>query len=416
MEIERVALSTVVAPSFSGVWRDLFADRHDEYWLAGGRGSGKSTFAAAALIVGLLKRPDASALVFRKVQATLRESVYAQLLWTIEKLGLGGCFEERLSPMELIYRPTGQRVLFRGADDPAKSKGLKLRKGYFAYLWFEELSEFAGMDDLRTVQASVLRGGGHAATICTFNPPISPRAWVNRQMLEPNALRLTHRGTYRDLPPEWLGEPFLRQAAALQAQNPDAYRHMYLGECVGGAGQVFRNLALRPVRAGECAQTLRFGLDFGFAGDPDALVCCALDQREGRLWVLRERVRRGQTIERLAEAVRGMTADCLEPPIVTCDGADPRMIAELRARGVLAVAAKKGADSVMHGVRCLQSLREIVVDPTACPIAAAEFSACEYRRDGEGYLPQVEDRDNHTIDAVRYALESVLTRRSARLI
>ena len=178
---------------------------------------------------------------------------------------------------------------------------------------------------------------------------------------------------------------------------------------------MFRNLTLRPIPKDECRDAFRFGLDFGFAGDPDALVCCCLSLRQKRLWILGEHVRRGESIGQLAEAVRAMTGACTEPPLVTCDGADPRMIAELRGRGVLAIAARKGPDSVMHGIRSLQSLQEIVIDPETGPVAAEEFAACEYRRDGTGYLPQVEDRDNHTLDAVRYALESVLTRRCATL-
>ncbi|MDD3410800.1 MAG: PBSX family phage terminase large subunit [Eubacteriales bacterium] len=408
--LPRVALSAVVPPAMAGIWRDVFAGRHSEYWLSGGRGSGKSTFAAAAVIAALLRDSECSAVIYRKVQATLRESVFSQVLWVIDRLGLSALFESRLSPLELIYRPTGQRILFRGADDPAKSKSLKARRGYFGMLWFEELSEFDGMDDVRTVQASVLRGGPRAVTLCTFNPPQSARHWVNLEALKPMPGRMTHHSDYRDMPREWLGEAFLAQAEALRQQNEPAWRHMFLGLPSEGGGRVFANLRLESA---EGVNAPRFyGLDFGFAGDPDALVECAWERKGGRLWLLRERVRRGQSLDELAEGAKDFAGE----GIVTCDSADPRMIAELRRRGVLAVAAKKGPGSVMHGVRFLQSLREVVIDPVHCPEAAREFSVCEYLRSGDEWLPELPDRDNHTIDATRYALERVITGREAHYL
>ncbi len=412
-------LSALVPPAFYGVWRDLFADGHREYWLRGGRGSGKSTFAATAIIAGLLRDPHVSAVVFRKVQATLRESVYAQLLWVIDRLGLEGAFRASLSPMCIELTATGQKILFRGADDPAKSKSLKLKRGYFGYLWLEELTEFDGLADMQTIAASVLRGGGRAVTLCTYNPPVSARAWVNQAADLPAPGRLVHRSSYLDMPPDWLGEPFLRQAEALSEANPRMYRHMFLGEVTGSGAQVFDNLRLRPIPPQErqSCDRLYFGLDFGFGKDPDAAVCVHLDATRGRLVVLGESVHTGQPIDGLARAVRALIgeAGCEPGRPVACDSADPRMIAELRARGVCAVAARKGPDSVLHGVRFLQSLREIVIDPTVCPCAAREFSLCEYRRDGDDVLPELPDRDNHTLDAARYAIECVSTARVARL-
>lgn len=412
-------LSGLVPPAFYGVWRDLFAGGHSEYWLKGGRGSGKSTFAAVALVAGLLRDRDVSAVVFRKVQATLRESVYAQVLWVIERMGLGACFRASLSPLCIELAATGQKILFRGADDPAKSKSLKLRHGYFGFLWLEELTEFDGLADMQTIAASVLRGGGRAVTLCTYNPPVSARAWVNQATLAPAPGRLTHHSDYTLMPPDWLGKPFLRQAEALRLTNERMYRHMFLGAVTGSGAQVFENLVLRAVAPEERAacDRLYFGLDFGFGRDPDAAVCAHLDASRGRLVVLAERVRTGQPIEALAETLRALLSDCgcPGPRPVTCDSADPRMIAELRARGVCAVAARKGPDSVLHGVRYLQSLREIVIDPAACPTAAREFSLCEYRRDGDEVLPELPDRDNHTLDAVRYAIETVACGKTATL-
>lgn len=411
-------LSTLIAPTFFPIWEDMKALNHQEYWLSGGRGSGKSSFAAIALVMTLLRRQGANALVYRKIGATLRESVYAQVLWAIDRLGLGDCFSRSLAPLEITYRPTGQRVMFRGLDDPAKSKSIKLRQGYFALLWMEEASEIGGFEAIRTVQLSALRGSEGAITVITYNPPISARAWINIEALKPDPARLCHHSTYLDLPKDWLGEGFIAQADRLKARDERGYNHVFLGRATGTGGQVFENLRLRSVGRSEIAlsDNVMWGLDFGFASDPDALVAANYDRKLNRLTLLLERVSRGLKVDALArtisDAIDELGADA-RYSVITCDSADPRMIAQLRARGILAVPAKKGAGSVNHGIRWLQSLDEIVIDPDKCPVAAREFSTCEYRRSGDEYLPELCDRDNHTIDALRYATERAATIRQA---
>lgn len=155
-----VKLGEKVPPAFEGLFWDMYEGRHDEYWLKGGRGSGKSSFVSLMALCLMLKDPEANVIIFRKVAESLRESVLAQMRWAAEEMGMNGYFQYRLNPMEMTYRPTGQRILFRGADDPEKSKGVKLPKGYFALLWFEEASAFRGMEEIRTIQASVLGGKG----------------------------------------------------------------------------------------------------------------------------------------------------------------------------------------------------------------------------------------------------------------
>lgn len=249
-----VRLSEVIAPAFFPVHEDLRRAGHAEYWLSGGRGSGKSSFVSLEILLGLMRDRRAGAIIYRKVADTLRDSVYAQMLWAIDRLGVAGDWQARLSPMELVHRETGQRILFRGADDPQKSKGVRLRDGYFRYLWFEELSEFDGIDAIRTIKASILRASGEGpdaqtTVLCTYNPPVSPWHWVNREACAPPAGRLAHHSDYRQMPPAWLGDSFLAEAEALHAHNPRAWRHMYLGEVTGTGGQVFENLRLRPCAA-----------------------------------------------------------------------------------------------------------------------------------------------------------------------
>ena len=357
-----------------------------------------------------MRDPRAGAIIYRKVADTLRDSVYAQMLWALDRLGLAGQWQARLSPMELVRRETGQRILFRGADDPQKSKGVRLRDGYFRYLWFEELSEFDGIDAIRTIKASILRASGEGpqartSVLCTYNPPVSPWHWVNREACAPPAGRLRHHSDYRDMPARWLGDSFLAEADALRAQNLRAWRHMYLGEVTGTGGQVFENVRLRPIRREEWEGLPTYsGMDFGFATDPDAFVRCAFDKKRRVLYVVDEFAALGLLIERLAKEVRARAGN----DVITCDSAEPRSIAGLRACGLRVTAARKGPDSVGHGLKWLQTLGGIVIDPARCPLAAGEFSRYEYDRDRSGrVLPRYPDHDNHTIDAVRYAMESV---------
>ena len=402
-----VRLSDLIAPAFYGVHADMKAFAHSEFWLSGGRGSGKSSFVSIEILLSMLRNPLVNAIVYRKVGATLRESVYGQMVWAIERLGLERYFRCRLAPLELEYLPTGQRILFRGADDPGKSKSIKLARGWFGILWFEELAEFSGMEAIRTIKASVLRGG-RAITIYTYNPPKSRNNWVNAEAMSIRADRLTHESSYLEMPEEWLGETFLAEAEQLKRTNERAYRHMYLGEITGTGGQVFDNLALGTAR--ESGGTAFCGLDFGFAADPDAFIRAEWEPRTRRIRVLDEFYSVRTPVERLAEEVLKRAGDA----VVRCDSADPRIIRELRERGVNAIAVKKGAGSIESGVRWLQELGAIEIDPGVCPNAAREFSGYEYRTDSNGNpIAELPDRDNHLIDALRYAVEPLSARRSA---
>ncbi|MDO4548818.1 MAG: PBSX family phage terminase large subunit [Clostridia bacterium] len=410
MDALRTSLRGLIAPPFYGVHRCIRAGEYAEIWLKGGRGSAKSSFASVEIVLGMLRNPEASAIIYRKVANTLRESVYSQMLWAIDALGAGMLFQRKLSPMELIYRPTGQKIVFRGADDPGKSKSMKLKSGYFGFLWFEELTEFAGPDDITTIKASVIRGGGKAVTFYSYNPPVSARNWVNEEALKTVAGRLVHHSDYRGVPREWLGDAFIAEAEKLRDANERAYRHTYLGEVTGTGGQVFDNLVLRTITDeeinsfGQCYN----GLDFGFATDPDALVRWGYDAKLQRAVMLGEFYGSRTPLDALAAHVKRMC----RREVVRCDSADPRMIAELRNREVNAVAARKGPGSVEHGIRWLQDLREIVVDPARCPNAARELSTYEYQRDRHGnFLAEFPDKDNHVGDATRYSLEPVIAMR-----
>ena len=204
-----VKLTDIIAPSFYAVHWDILEGKHTYYDLYGGRGSTKSSFISVEIVLGIMEDPEANAVVFRKYGVTLRESVYEQIEWAIESLGVSELWQGYTNPMRFVYKPTGQKIVFRGLDKAKKTKSIKVAKGYFKYLWFEELDEFAGIEEIRTVQQSVLRGGSKFVVFKSFNPPISRSNWANEYVAEPRESALRHKSDYTTVPAEWLGEQFI---------------------------------------------------------------------------------------------------------------------------------------------------------------------------------------------------------------
>ena len=248
----RVRIRDVVAPVFWPVHRAIARGTVQELVAKGGRGSGKSSYISIELVLQLLRHPACHAVVLRKIGGTLRTSVYAQIQWAIGALGLAKQFRCTVSPMECTYLPTGQKILFFGTDDPGKLKSIKVPFGAIGLAWFEELDQFDGPEEVRSVEQSVFRGGSFTLAFKSFNPPASGRSWANRYALEQRPGKLVHHSTYRDLPPAWLGERFLADAAHLEQTNPTAFRHEYLGEAVGCGTAVFGNIQLQTLTTEQC--------------------------------------------------------------------------------------------------------------------------------------------------------------------
>lgn len=414
MRVDKIRISDLIAPKFMPVHRDIREKRHSEYWLSGGRGSTKSSFISLEIILGIIRTPNANAIIYRKVAATLRESVYEQMVWAIDALGLRSMFSFRVSPMEIRYKPTGQRILFRGADDPSKSKSIKLSSGYFGFLWFEELAEFTGMNAITTIKASIIRGtprDARAITFYSYNPPMSAQNWVNAEALKIKPERLNHASCYLDVPAEWLGKDFIAEAEAKKRDNEQAYRHMYLGEVTGTGGNVFENLSIRHITDEEKRSIggTYCGMDWGWFPDPLHFVRCGFDPARRRLWILDEyRTVRTPNIDVFkALAQRGLTAD----EEVIADSAEMKSINDMRSFGMRCVGATKGPGSVRASMKWLQSLNEIIIDPAKCPETAKEFREYEYESDGQGdFADAYPDEKNHAIDAVRYAMNRVWMR------
>ena len=401
-------LSSCIAPAFYPIHTAVKSDQYTHYWLKGGRGSTKSSFVALEIVLGIMEHPDTNAVALRKVGLYLKDSVYEQLVWAIDKLGVAHLWEQRISPMALIYLPTGQRILFRGADKPKKIKSTKVSKGYIRYIWYEECDEFLGKGELDTINQSLMRGGSRFDIFYSYNPPKSQTNWINREV-ETQKLRrdtLVHHSDYRSVPPIWLGDPFLQEAEELQRTNEARYRHEYLGEVTGTGGEVFQNVTLREITAEERASFdhIRRGLDWGYGPDPFVYIALHYDRKRRRLFIYYEFYKHRASFDEIAREIKKENPERRE---VAAESAEPRSNDELKSRGVRISPAKKGPGSVEHGISWLQDLDEIVIDPVACPNAAREFSGYELERtaDGTAFKSGYPDKDNHTIDATRYACE-----------
>ena len=404
----KIKLSEILAPSFYELHKDIKENKHTHYYIKGGRGSTKSSFISIEIILGMMIDPEANAVVLRKIGDTLVDSVYSQLVWAIEKLGVSFYWETKISPLKIIYKPTGQEILFRSSanqDDYKKIKSIKIKKGYCKYVWYEELDEFFGMEEIRSINQSLLRGGDEYKVFYSYNPPKSINNWVNAEILNERPDRIVHTSTYLDVPKEWLGEQFIIEAEYLKEHNELAYRNEYLGEPTGTGGAVFTNLEIRHISNEEISHfdNIIDGNDFGYAVDPNCYIQMQYDKTRRCLFIFNEIYKVGMSNRELAEQIKKIKVG---NSFITCDSAEPKSIDELKSLGLRVKGAKKGPDSIDFGIKFLQKLEKIVIDNVRCPNTAREFSLYEYEKDKLGnFKSKYPDENNHSIDATRYAIE-----------
>lgn len=401
--------ANMIAPAFIKTYFDICEHGHDEYAFPGGRGSTKSSFISLTITDLLEKNPDMHAAVYRQVGDTLRDSVYAQLCWAIQALGLEAEYKCTVSPMEITKKSTGQKIFFRGCDDPMKSKGIKAPFGYIGILWFEELDQYKGPEAVRTVTQSVIRGGDKCYIFKSFNPPKSATNWANKYIKIPKETMLVTESTYLEVPKQWLGKVFLEEAEYLKEVNPTAYENEYMGVANGSGGNIFDNVEIRAITDEEISQFDRiyFGLDFGWFPDPNAWTKSYYNANRHELYIFDEHRCNKTSNEQMYKILteeKHMTCNDL----LTCDSAEQKSIGDLKAYGLFARGAEKGPGSVEYSMKWLQSLSKIVIDNARCPNSAEEFMNYEYERDKEGnIISGYPDKDNHFIDSIRYALNKI---------
>lgn len=381
-----------------------------EYVFEGGRGGLKSSFVAFKIIELIKNNPQMHACITRQVAGTLKDSVYANMKWAINELGLMEEFECKVSPLEIKYIKTGQTIYFRGLDDETKLKSIKPEFGYIGILWKEEKDQMKGDAQERSVNQSVLRGGDESYDFSSYNPPKSKSNWVNRIKLKPNPKRVIHHSSYLEAPAEWLGKKFINDAAHLKEINPEAYEHEYLGVPNGDGGNVFEYLEIRDITDEEISHMDRIfaGVDYGWYPDAFCYLRTYYDSAREKIYLIDELYVNKWSNSKTADWIKKKGYDDYT---MICDSAEPKSVNDFRDAGLPARGAIKGPGSIEYGFKFLQT-KTIVIDPKRTPNAYKEITKYEYDRDKEGnVISGYPDGNDHAISALRYAYEPLFNRR-----
>lgn len=399
-----------IPDAFHAAIRAIRNREYLEYIFKGGRGSTKSSDFAMIIIELIKNYHDIHALVCRKVANTIKDSVYNKIKWAINKQGLDDEFEFKVSPFEITYKATKQKIYFRGADDPDKIKSINPEFGYIGILWYEELDQFAGDAEVRKIEQSAIRGGELAWIFKSFNPPKTANNWANEYVTEVNNKTLVHSSTYKDVPREWLGQPFIDKAEHLKETNPEAYEHEYDGVPNGNGGMVFEYLKFETITDEKISHMDKIfqGADWGYYPDPYAFIRAYYNAAKETIYLIDENYVNKQQNATTGQWIKdkGYT-----DYTVTCDSAEPKSVVDYRDMGIPARGAIKGPGSVEYGMKWLQS-RHIVIDMNRTPNTGKELKEYEYERDKDGeIISGYPDANNHGIDALRYAFEQFYNRR-----
>lgn len=375
----------------------------------GGRGSGKSSN-IAHIITRLIIQYPVNAVCIRKTDNTLEQSVYEQLKWAISEQGLTRYFKFNKSPLRITYIPRGNYIVFRGAQNPERIKSLKDSRFPFAIGWIEELAEFKTEDEVKTITNSLLRGelgdGLFYKFFYTYNPPKRKQSWVNKkyetQFQASNTF--VHASTYLDNP--FIAKEFIEEAQATRQRSERRYEWEYLGKAIGSGVVPFDNLRFEEITDEQLQSfdNIRMAVDFGYATDPLAFVRWHYDKKRNGIYAIDEYYGQKISNRQLATWLKSKGYSNDE---IFADSAEPKSIAELRNEfGIKHIkGVKKGPDSVEFGERWLDDLDFICIDPKRTPKIAFEFENIDYQVDRDGNpKPRLEDKDNHAIDATRYAM------------
>lgn len=380
-----------------------------KYIFKGGRGSGKSSDIAIQLVLDLIKYPI-TALCVRRVGNTLQESCYEQIKEAVMILGLENKFRFNLNPLRITYTPRGNSIIFRGSDDPAKIKSIKMAKFPIARLWIEELAEFKTEEDVSMIENSVLRAeldeGLFYAFYYSYNPPKRKQSWVNKkyetQFLPENTY--VHHSSYLDNP--FISKAFIDEAEEVKKRNINKYRWEYGGEPIGSGIVPFDNLVFETITNEQIKNfdNIRQGIDWGYANDPFHFTRLHYDKTRRKIYVFDE-IQEIKLSNRLAS--ERIISRGYNDMTIYADSAEPKSIDECWDYGLRIYGAEKGPGSVEFGEKWLDDLDAIIIDPVRCPNTAREFENIDYQIDKDGNTKnKLEDKDNHSIDAIRYALST----------
>ncbi len=405
MNISKIHLPDYVGKGYKTFWN--FKGRYRV--CKGSRGSKKSKTAALWFIVNMMKYPQANLLVVRKVFRTLKDSCFTELKWAVNRLGVSEWWSIKESPLEMTYLPTGQKIYFRGLDDPLKIRSITVEVGYLCWCCIEEAYEITDENDFNMLDESI-RGaipeetGLFKQLTLTFNP-WNEHHWLKKRFFDnPNSETLAITTNY--MINEWLDKNDLKLFDEMKVNNPRRYRVAGLGDWGITEGLVYENweekvFDIDDIRGMNSVKSA-FGLDFGYTNDPTTLFCGLVDTTAKVIWVFDEIYGYGMSNERIAESIikkgygkEKIIADCAEPKSVD-------RLFELGLRRIRP--SRKGRDSVRSGIDYIQDFK-IFIHPK-CENFVREISNYSWDKDKEGRLiNEPIDDYNHLMDAMRYALE-----------
>lgn len=410
MKTNEVFLPDIVGKGYGTYWN--YKGRYRV--CKGSRASKKSTTTAMNLIYRIIEYPESNALVVRKTYRTLLDSCFAQLKWAVNRLGVKDYFDFKLSPLEIIYKPTGQKILFRGLDDPLKVTSVTVDVGSLCFLWIEEAYEIMSESDFDMLDESI-RGEvpkGHFKQITlTFNP-WNERHWLKRRFFDTkdkDTLAITTNYTCN----EWLDRSDLNVFERMKINNPRRYQVAGLGNWGIVDGLIYENFEERLFTLEDVKDYKTVaGLDFGYTNDPTAFFIGFLDKKGSVLYVWDEMYKKGLSNKKIYENIKNMG---YSKEKITGDSAEPKSIDELKGYGLRIKGAKKGKDSILNGIQWIQDLK-IIIHPR-CNNFLTEISNYQWDKDKFGKaLNRPVDDFNHLLDAMRYALEDDIQSKTIKAV
>ena len=425
-----INLPDVVGKGYGTFWN--FKGRYRV--VKGSRASKKSKTAALNDICRMMQYPNANLLIIRRVGRTLKDSVYADLKWAIHKLGVDDFWICTTSPLEMTYKPTGQKIYFRGLDDPLKITSIAVSKGYLCWMRIEEAYEIENEADFDILDESI-RGETpdcfKQITLCLN--PWNEKHWIKHRFFEDEVGKdadgkpiykeretpISADGEILAITTNYLCNEFLDKAdlevfERMKKNNPRRYQVAGLGNWGTTEGLVFTNFREATVDS-ETVRTLKtaFGLDWGFTNDPTAFVEAYIDQDNYKIYIKDEIYKRGLTNKMIADE---LNYHGYKKARITADSAEAKSIEELKGYGVSHIkASKKGPGSINAGIQYIQNF-EIVIDPH-CVNFITEINNYKWKKDKFGKpTGQPEDSYNHLMDALRYGLEEYQSKKGQWII
>lgn len=400
----------IIGGGYGKFWRDTSRYRV----LKGGKGSKKSTTTALNLIYRLMKYPDSNLLVVRAVMNTHRDSTFAQLKWAQERLKVSHLWQNNVSPMEMTYLPTGQKILFRGFDDVLKLASTTVSKGYLCWVWIEEAYEIESESDFDKLDLSVPRGNipSHLfkQTTLTFNP-WSAEHWLKKRFFDRNSPDISTYST-NYFCNEYLDETDIAVFKAMKESNPRKYAVAGLGEWGVAEGLVYENwetLEFDVDKLGKQDHTEWqyqhfFGLDYGYTNDPTAFIALVVNPITKQLFIYDEHYERKMLNSDIANMIisKGFAKERIR-----ADAAEPKSNDDLRRMGISRIQPSvKGKDSILNGIMKINEYK-MFVHPK-CVNTLKELSSYRYEVDKfDNGINKPIDYDNHLMDAMRYAFYDV---------